>query len=423
MKASVNSIGCRLNQAEIRKLGWKLEEHGVDLVVDDRDSDVIIINSCTVTAPAAADSRSRIRSAQKKNPAARIIVTGCWATMEPESAADLVGQQNVIPNHSKDSILHLILHDTDTMISPPQLLQVKPAFQRTRAFIKVQDGCNHACSYCITTIARGSAVSIPVEQIVEDISREIDFGAKEAVLTGVQLNNYGSDLHHTDLADLIEAVLAKTSIARLRLSSIEPWNIPDHLFDLWGSSRLCRHLHLPLQSGCNETLKRMRRPYSRQRYEHLVNLAAEKIPGLAISTDIITGFPGESEEDFQSSLAFVKEMPFSAGHVFSYSPRQGTAAENLPGRITEGLIKERTRRMQTVFQKKQTEFSGQAINDQVDVLWEKAKLGPDGSWLLSGWSDTYLRIHAKSPSNHYNEIQRVKIVGRNEQGLLGQLPD
>ncbi len=164
MKASVNSIGCRLNQAEMRKLGWKLEEHGVDLVVDDNDSDFIIVNTCTVTAPAAADSRSRIRSAQKKNPAARIVVTGCWATMEPESAADLVGQQNVIPNHSKDHILHLALHDTKTTISPPQPLKVKPAFQRTRAFVKVQDGCNHACSYCITTIARGSAVSIPVEQ-------------------------------------------------------------------------------------------------------------------------------------------------------------------------------------------------------------------------------------------------------------------
>jgi len=379
MKASVDSIGCRLNQAEMRMLGWMLEEHGVELVLDDRESDVIIINTCTVTAPAAADSRTRIRSAQKKSPAARVIVTGCWATMEPESAADLVGQQNVIPNLSKENIIQLILNDPQLTTSPSAPLRIQPSFRRTRAFIKVQDGCSHACSYCITTIARGPAVSIPIQQVVDNISREMDFGAKEAVLTGVQLNHYGSDLRHTDLADLIEAVLEKTSIARLRLSSIEPWNIPDRLFDLWASSRLCRHLHLPLQSGCDKTLKRMRRPYSCQQYEQLINLAVAKIPGAAISTDIITGFPEESEQDFQASLAFVEKMPFSTGHVFSYSPRQGTSAAKMPGRITERLIKERTHQMRTVFRRKLEEFSDRVINDQVDVLWEKAEQREDGS--------------------------------------------
>lgn len=421
MKVSVDSIGCRLNQAEMRSLGWQLEEHGIELVYSYKDSDLIVLNTCTVTAPAAADSRARIRTVRKKNPAARVITTGCWATMEPASAAELAGPGNVIPNDQKDTILAIILEEAG--IPPKQSASPtrKPRFRRTRAFIKVQDGCSSRCSYCITTIARGPAESVPVADIIHSIQREIDYGAKEVVLTGVQLNQYGADLENTDLAALIDSILHHTAIPRLRLSSVEPWNLPEGFFKLWASPRLCRHFHLPLQSGCSATLRRMRRPYSPEQYRKLVENTLDVVPAAAISTDIITGFPGESEEEFQESLQFIEKLDFAHGHVFSYSPRPSTDAAQLPGRITERIIKDRTRWIRAVFEKKKQAFRKKALNKLVDVLWEKAEQGIDGKWTLYGFSDNYLRVHCVSDRDLRNTISQVRLVRCGKNSMEGEL--
>ncbi|MBN1265493.1 MAG: tRNA (N(6)-L-threonylcarbamoyladenosine(37)-C(2))-methylthiotransferase MtaB [Anaerolineales bacterium] len=422
MKVSVDSIGCRLNQAEMRSLGWQLEENGVELTQDFEESDIIVLNTCTVTAKAAADSRGRIRAIRKKNPSARLIITGCWATMESDVAARLVKPEDVVSNNNKASIADLILKDRKSL---PAITPVtdKPAFRRTRAFVKVQDGCNSHCAYCITTIARGRSTSVPVAHVVDQVEREVKAGVKEVVLTGVQLNSYGRDLADSDLTTLIRALLAYTDIPRIRLSSIEPWNLPDTLFELWKSPRLCRHLHLPLQSGSNETLQRMRRPYTTEQYTQLLQHALQAIPGVAISTDIITGFPGETAEEFEASLAFVEQSAFAHGHVFSYSPRPHTAAQAFPGRVTERIVKERTHRMRAVIHQKQELFRRSALNTELEVLWERAVQTPEGSWLLSGWSDTYLRALAESSVNHSNQISRVLIVDSDGKTLTGRLPE
>jgi threonylcarbamoyladenosine tRNA methylthiotransferase MtaB len=422
MKVSVDSIGCRLNQAEMRSLGWQLEEQGAELVQSFEESDVIVLNTCTVTAAAAADSRSRIRAFRRKYPSARLIVTGCWATMEPSEAARLAGTQNVVSNEEKGSIAERILHNINAISEQPTTRR-KPSFRRTRAFIKVQDGCSNHCAYCITTIARGQSRSVSVAQVLNQILREVKAGVKEIVLTGVQLNSYGRDLKNTSLGTLIETILQNTDIPRIRLSSLEPWGLPENFFMLWQSPRLCRHLHLPLQSGCNATLRRMRRPYTVSQYEKLLKRALVCIPGAAISTDIITGFPGETKNEFEQSLSFIRQSEFAHGHVFSYSPRSQTPAAAMPGRVTERIVKERTHLMQAAIQKKQETFRRKALNTQLEVLWERSIRTQEDTWLVSGWSDTYLRVQAESDMDLSNEISRVLIERSAGRKLMGRILD
>jgi threonylcarbamoyladenosine tRNA methylthiotransferase MtaB len=256
---------------------------------------------------------------------------------------------------------------------------------------------------------------------LNQIRREVKAGVKEVVLTGVQLNGYGRDLNNTNLGTLIEAILENTDIPRIRLSSLEPWGLPDHFFMLWQSPRLCRHLHLPLQSGCNETLRRMRRPYTISQYTELMKRAMAAIPGAAISTDIITGFPGETENEFEQSLSFVQQSDFSHGHVFSYSPRSQTPAARIPGRVTERIVKERTHRMQAAIREKQETFRNEAVYTQLEVLWERSDRTQEGAWLVSGWSDTYLRIQAESDKDLSNEISKVLIERSEGRNLVGRI--
>jgi len=423
MRVALETIGCRLNQAEMRSLAWELGENGVEIVRQSENCDVIVLNTCTVTAAAAADSRGRIRSLKRKNPGARVLVTGCFATMEPEAAAALAGDGSVIPNQSKETIARLILQQNNAPVSVPAH-PVKPQFRRTRAFIKAQDGCSSQCAYCITTIARGKSRSTSPTYIIEQINREVHNNVKEVVLSGVQLNSYGRDLGNADLSTLIRDILHYTDIPRLRLSSLEPWGLPEALFGLWSSPRLCRHLHLPLQSGCSETLRRMRRPYNARQYAVLLQEIEQAIPGIALSTDIITGFPGENNADFSESLDFVQALNLAHGHVFSFSPRPGTAASTLPDRVMEREIKRRTHLMRAVIEGKQTVFREAALHAELEVLWEKAEKSADGGWLLSGWSDTYLQVEARAEKDLSNQICRVSITDIGQRKLLGSmLPD
>ncbi|HMN27014.1 MAG TPA: MiaB/RimO family radical SAM methylthiotransferase, partial [Caldilineaceae bacterium] len=321
---------------------------------------------------AARASRKQLRHLHTLNPAARLAVTGCWATLDPTGAAAQPGVALVAPNAQKD-LLHTLLEPWSAEFDDPtQLARLQPdgdpfdhpaasngrangdpsesAIPRTRAFIKVQDGCNNRCTFCIVTVARGASRSRTLADLVQEVRRLSEQGVQEAVLTGVHLGSYGRDLSapsRSDLKRLVSALLEETPIARLRLSSLEPWELADGFFDLWRQApdRLCPHLHLPLQEGADPQLRRMARRCTTDSFRDLVQMARSAIPDLVLTTDLIVGFPGESEADFEDGLAFVGEMRFTHAHIFPFSARAGTAAASFADQVPAPVKKERSRRV------------------------------------------------------------------------------
>jgi threonylcarbamoyladenosine tRNA methylthiotransferase MtaB len=424
MRVFLDSIGCRLNQSEIEKIGNQMITAGHLLVDNPKEADLVIVNTCAVTTEAASDSRQKIRQAGR-NPKAEIVVTGCWATMEPDAAGKLPGVKHVVLNDDKDNIANLFLQNAPTEEYELEPLIRKPLpgiHSRTRAFIKTQDGCNNHCTFCITRLVRGTSRSIPVSEVLADIHHALNGGVQEAVLTGVQLGSWGQEFDPSQhLGDLIKTILEETSIPRLRMSSIEPWDLDKRFFALWQDPRLCRHFHLPLQSGAAATLKRMARKITPEDYRSLLSMIRWMIPDAAITTDILVGFPGETEEDFAESLTFVKEMHFAAGHVFSFSPRPGTAAARMDGQVYPKVRKERSLQMRQALEQSSLVFRQQFIGKEMHVLWETSDgLDQDG-WQLHGLTDNYLRVTAISPELRWNKMDRVILTELTENGLLGQI--
>jgi threonylcarbamoyladenosine tRNA methylthiotransferase MtaB len=286
----------------------------------------------------------------------------------------------------------------------------------------VQDGCDNRCTFCVTTIARGPGRSRPFEQVLADIRAALDGECREVVLTGVHLGSWGQDFSPgLYLRHLVEAVLDSLGEARLRLSSLEPWDLDASFFELWKDSRLCRHLHLPLQSGCGATLRRMARKTSPESFVGLVSAARDAIPDIAITTDMIVGFPGESQSEFDESLAFVRSIGFARGHVFTYSARPGTGAARMPGQVPHALRKERNRLMRAALAESALRYQASFMGSVLPVLWESAtSLGPDG-WRMSGLTDNYLRVSAEAPRPCWNRITPVRLMGYAKDSLKGTL--
>jgi threonylcarbamoyladenosine tRNA methylthiotransferase MtaB len=417
MKIYLDTIGCRLNQAEIERYARQFRAAGHILVANPAEADLAVVNTCAVTSQAVADSRQKIRQLDRAG-VDEIIVTGCWSTLKPDEAAALPGVTRVTPNAGKDNLVPLVLD------LPPETFDLEPverepipgARLRTRAFIKVQDGCDNRCTFCITTVARGAGRSRSVDEILADIRAALsdeagDLAAREIVLTGVHLGSWGQDFpSRLHVRDLILIILEETGVPRLRLSSLEPWDLDESFFRLWDNPRLCRHLHLPLQSGSAATLRRMARKTTPESFARLVSAARAVAPDMAITTDIITGFPAESEAEFQDSLAFVRQMQFSGGHVFTYSARPGTAAARMPDQVPHPLRKERNAQMRQVFAEAALAYQSGFIGQVLPVLWESAAgLGPDG-WQLSGLTGNYLRVNATAPQGLWNQITPVRLT-------------
>jgi threonylcarbamoyladenosine tRNA methylthiotransferase MtaB len=425
MKIYLDTIGCRLNQSEIETYARQYHAAGHILVPTADQADLVIINTCTVTAQAAADSRQKIRQAAHRG-AAEIVVTGCWATMEAEVAAALPRVSQVIPNLDKDRLVPILLKLEEGQDRGEQTAwQPLPgAHHRTRAFIKVQDGCDNRCTYCITCLARGPSRSRQFPAIRQDVESALAGGCQEIVLTGVHLGAWGADLHpRVGVPYLIRRLLSETQVPRLRLSSLEPWDIGDDFFDLWQDpylgKRLCRHLHLPLQSGCAATLQRMARKTTPQAYATLVGNARKAVPGIAITTDVIVGFPGESEAEFSASRDFIDSLNFARGHVFVYSPRPGTAAARLPGQVPHQLRKQRSQQLRELFAAAEQRFHAASTGQRMEVLWESAQSLDDYTWQLSGLTDTYIRVTALATLNLWNQISLVELVTPSEDGMQG----
>lgn len=423
MKIYLDTIGCRLNQSEIESYASQFHLLGHELVPSAQEADLAVINTCTVTAAAASDSRSRIRQATRKG-AGEVIVTGCWSTLNPQSAASLPGVRQVVANADKEHLVPSVLGiSLEVFDVEPVLRQPVPGARlRTRAFIKVQDGCDNRCTFCVTTLARGLGRSRSIEAVLAEVHAATHPGsegqAQEVVLTGVHLGSWGQDISPgLHLRQLIEAILQETDVPRLRLSSLEPWDVNTQFFELWENPRLCRHLHLPLQSGCATTLRRMARKCSPESFAALLSTARSTIPAIAITTDVIVGFPGESETEFTESLDFVRSAGFSGGHVFTYSARPGTAAASMPDQVPVQIRKERNARMREVLEESATAYQARFLGKTLEVLWESAaSYGPQG-WQMSGLSDNYLRINAHAPQQLWNQITPVHLT-RHQPGIM-----
>jgi threonylcarbamoyladenosine tRNA methylthiotransferase MtaB len=423
MKIFLDTIGCRLNQAEIESFARQFRAAGHVIVPTASEADLAVVNTCTVTSEAASDSRAAIRRAKRLG-AGEIIVTGCWTTLEPDKAAELEGVTRVVPNAQKENLA------ADLLGLPHEFLDLEPltrqplpgVHQRTRVFIKAQDGCENTCTYCITRLARGSSRSRSVDEIVKEVNAAQNGGVQEVVLTGVHLGSWGQDLEPArNIPDLVSTLLAKTSVPRLRMSSLEPWDLEADFFNLWHDPRLCRHLHLPLQSGSAAVLKRMARKTTPESYTTLLESARSAIPEVAITTDVIAGFPGETDKEFVETLDFVRSMHFAGGHVFSYSPRPGTPASLMKGRVPSGVVKTRSAALRTVLVESAEAFHRKFIGRTMPVLWEARSSLSNAGWQIEGLTDNYMRVSAIAQQRQWNTFDDVLLKTANAAGLQGEI--
>lgn len=340
VKIALDTIGCKLNQAETELLAKQFAEAGYRLVATADEADVYILNTCTVTHIADSKSRHLLRMVHGRNPDARLVATGCYAERAPQELAQIEGVNLVLGNEEKQHLLRRL--EESGYLRRPVCVQsdsISSGYNgfRTRAFIKVQDGCHSFCAYCIVPLVRGRERSVPVDQVVAEVEHRLAEGYKEVVLTGTKIGsyNYGG----VNLRGLIERILAETGVTRLRLSSLQPHEISPELIGLWRDERLCHHFHLSLQSGSDGVLNRMRRRYSVGDYRRTVSLIRAVVPESAITTDAIVGFPEETEAEFKESYNFCRQTEFARIHVFPYSPRPGTEAARLLGRVSDKLKK------------------------------------------------------------------------------------
>ncbi len=407
MRVYLSNLGCKLNQAEVERLARQMTAAGHVIVPTLDAADLHVINSCTVTHGAARDSRKTVRRGTRMG--VRTVVTGCWATDSPEEARGIEGVDLVVLNRDKESLVERLERSplparaagaasaTASMGEPaerPSMVPVSyvplPAVH-TRAAVKVEDGCNMRCSFCIIPSTRGPQRSRAAEEVVAEVEGLASAGLEEIVVTGVQISAYRDG--ERKLYDLVVALLeSRARRVRFRLTSIAPWQFDRRLLDLFASDRLCRHFHLSLQSGCDATLRRMRRPYDSATFIELLEEIRSRVPGVAVTTDVIVGHPGETDEEFAASLDFVERCGFARVHAFPYSVRAGTEASRQPHPVAPEVQRERMSRMLEVATAGERRFWKQQLGASLEVLWENER---GGRW--RGMTDNYVRVFCDRP--------------------------
>lgn len=431
MNVYLTAIGCRLNEAELQSWSRELRSAGHCVVGSVEEAELVVFNTCAVTQEAARKSRKLASRLHRHNPAARMVLTGCYAELEPETTAELAGVDLVINNHDKAWLLDVLQSELDLRrVAPPRssVPTPQPAPRngaRTRAFVKVQDGCRNRCTFCIVTVARGEERSRPIGEVVHEINELQREGFNEVVLTGVHLGGYGGDLG-SSLIELLDGVLEKTEIPRVRISSLEPWDVDHEIFSRWQDPRLGRHLHLPLQSGSDRILRRMARRCDRAGYIELAEAARRAIPDLTLTTDVIVGFPGETDDDWRDTLELCQQMQFAHIHIFSYSPRHGTAAARMEGAVSQDLKRERSRELHRLAGEMKLACLERYVGQSREVLWEGDDLQlVDGRRRWSGLSDNYLRCELTAPAelDLENKLMMVRLVGVEHDHLIAEIDD
>ena len=418
MKVHFQALGCRLNEAELESWSQQFAQKGHELALDSSDADLVVFNSCSVTAEADRKSRKLINRIRRENPQSKLLVTGCYASLQQEAVKSQLGVDLVIANQQKDQLVEQAIEFFHFAEQPP-IEDNHSLFSRGRhrAFIKVQDGCRYRCTFCIVTLARGEERSRSHKQIIDEINHLHRSGIQEVVITGVHVGGYGSDTG-SNLYELLGAILDKTSVPRIRLASVEPWDLPDNFFDLFQNPRLMPHMHLPLQSGADSVLRRMARRCKTAEFEKIVDKARAADALFNITTDIIVGFPGESEEEWRQTMEFVERIGFGHIHIFSYSPREGTKAAGLPGQIDEPLKKQRNRELHALAQRLKADAMRQHLGKSYEVLWEAESHKADdlNSWF--GYTPYYHKIKSILPGISGSGIARASVNSFDDRALV-----
>lgn len=431
LRAALETLGCRVNFSESDRLRGMLAAAGYRLVAFDEQADVYVVNTCTVTHVADRKSRQLLRRAVRRNPDALVVAVGCYADIAPAALLELGGVDLVLDQSEEPFLVQRVAAalqargqgDVAASLSPQGvggqeqstagLLPASPS----RALIKVQDGCDNRCAYCIVSIARGPSRSRPAEEILAEVRAVERAGFPEVILTGINLGVY-NDTHTGGLPALARRILQETGIGRLRFSSIEPQDFPLALLDLYPQERLCRHFHLPLQSGCDATLARMGRRYRVEEYRALADRIRSRVPDVGLTTDVIVGFPGETSDEFAASTVAIASLPFSDLHVFPFSPRPGTSAAVMPGAVGAAVLHERCLTMHQLAEEMARAFRRPFLGRELAVLWE--------GHCAQGWtglSDNYLRVVTKCPADLSARVTRTRMTGLEGTTLLGQPRD
>ena len=417
-RVALESLGCKLNQAETESLAWQFVKRGYELAESAAEADVYVLNTCTVTHVADRKTRHLLRSVRRSNPGAIIVATGCYAQRAPEELRQLGAVDLILGRVAKDRLPEVLEGDDRLKILPWEKAQ-RSQPSRTRSLVKVQEGCSSFCSFCIVPYTRSGEHSVPLDEVIQDIKERVAAGYQEVVLTGTKIGAYRWDgLAHASLPYLVEQVLQRTGVKRLRLSSLQPQEVTPEVAGLWANDRLCPHLHMPLQSGSHIVLQRMKRGYSIHQYEKVMALLRHAVPNLAVTTDIIVGFPGETDEEFQESYRFCEKMGFANIHVFPYSPRLGTEAAIMPGQVEESTKRDRSQRMLALAKQSARRYRQQFLGRTMGVLWESQVEG--SRW--SGLTPNYLRVFVRGDEHLTNRLLETKLTGECAEGLIGELP-
>lgn len=432
-KIAFYTLGCKVNQADTASMENLFLRSGHQLVSFDGEADVYIINTCVVTNTGQRKSRQTIHRAIRKNPNALIVVTGCYPQTAAEEVKAIAGVDMIIGNQDRAQIVQLVeerlAHRQTDTLDAVHKLTVSTAFEemaagditdKTRAFLKIQEGCNQFCTYCIIPYARGPLRSRSLESISTETQRLISAGFKEIVLIGIHLGCYGKENPDgPTLYDAVKTVLEVPGVQRLRLGSLESVEVEPRLLTLMQEdARFCRHLHLPLQSGCDKTLQAMHRPYTTAKFKTLLADIKTRVPDIAITTDVIAGFPGETEADFETTCKFAESCGFSKMHIFPFSARKGTPAEKFAGAVTEAVKKERADILGKIDETMHKTFLQAMVGQTAEVLFEQ----PAGEDYFEGLTGNYQRVFVKSGGRNLGgEILPVKITAFDGEKLLGEI--
>ena len=418
---AIETHGCKLNQADSQSLARHFVSAGYRVVSLADGPDVFVLNSCTVTHVADAKARQALRSALRRNPSMTVVATGCYAQRMPDQLRSIAGVNLVMGNFEKSQIVAQVqrirMVETVSCGEGSEDVVTQESLGRTRAMVRIQEGCNQVCAYCIVPKVRGRERSIPLGALVATVRRRVREGFREVALTGTQLGSYGFDLSNVEgLRELIQEILAETNIERLRVSSLQPQEITSDMLELWRNPRLCPHFHMPMQSGSDEVLGRMRRRYTTEEYRRTVADIYEALPHASVTADVIVGFPGETEKDHRRSLELCESLDLAGIHVFPYSVRPGTSASYMTPLIPPWAKQRRKAEMLRLAKSKARGFRHRALGDVRPVLWER-EVTPG---TLVGLTDNYVRVKAALDDSMVNVISKVRLTEVRGDVVIGE---
>ncbi len=413
---AIETHGCKLNQADSMVLAQEFARAGYRLVDRRQDADIIVVNTCTVTATADSKARQALRAAYRANPQAVVVAAGCYPERDAEEIRRIPEVTLALGNRAKPDLVEMAISEsakrrgTKSHRRPQSDAVVQPGIlRRSRAMVKIQEGCDQVCAYCIVPKVRGRERSVPPGQIVEAVRRHVTAGFKEITLTGTQLGTYGFDLDGIDLPGLLDRILGGTELPRLRVSSLQAHEISSALLKRWEDPRLCPHFHVPLQSGSDDVLKTMRRRYDTDTFRRAVATIRERVADAAITTDVIAGFPGETEQDHAKGLTLVGEIGFADAHVFPYSQRPGTSAHHMHDQVAPENKRRRANEITAAAEVGFNLFRARMRGNVRPVLWETARPVGNGTMLWSGLTDNYVRVSTEGNTELGNNITRARL--------------